>query len=96
MNDKSKSFQQKLASHRKKKMSKNLKNEKTSKRNINALGLGLKLATDFVVTIVVGCLIGLGIDKIFETEPIFFLIFLFLGIAGAFLNIYRTVLKLNK
>ena len=31
----------------------------------------------------------------FETEPIFFLIFLFLGIAGAFLNIYRTVLSLN-
>ena len=53
------------------------------------------MATDFVVTIIVGCLIGLGIDKMFETEPIFFLIFLFLGIAGAFLNIYRTVLNLN-
>lgn len=95
MNDEKKSFQQRLASRIKNKKSKNLKSEKTSKQNISALGLGLKLATDFVVTIIVGCLIGLGIDKMFETEPIFFLIFLFLGIAGAFLNIYRTVLGLN-
>ena len=95
MNDEKKSFQQKLASRIKKK-SKNLKSEKISKQNNSALGLGLKLATDFVVTIIVGCLIGLGVDKILETKPIFFLIFLFLGIAGAFLNIYRTVLNLNK
>ena len=72
MNDEKKSFQQRLASRIKKKKSKNLKSEKTSKQNISALGLGLKLATDFVVTIIVGCLIGLGIDKMFETEPIFF------------------------
>ncbi len=96
MNDEKKSFQQKLASRIKKKKSKNLKSEKISKQNNSALGLGLKLATDFVVTIIVGCLIGLGVDKMLETKPIFFLIFLFLGIAGAFLNIYRTVLKLNK
>ena len=94
MNDEKKSIQQKLASRIKKK-SKNLKSEKISKQNNSALGLGLKLATDFVVTIIVGCLIGLGVDKILETKPIFFLIFLFLGIAGAFLNIYRTVLSLN-
>ena len=96
MNDEKKSFQQRLASRIKKKKSKNLKSEKISKQNNSALGLGLKLATDFVVTIIVGCLIGLGVDKMLETKPIFFLIFLFLGIAGAFLNIYRTVLKLNK
>ena len=95
MNDEKESFQKRLASQKEKK-SGNLKNRKTSKHNISALGLGLKLATDFVVTIIVGCLIGLGIDKLFETKPTFFLIFLFLGIAGAFLNIYRTVLKLNK
>ena len=57
MNDEKKSFQQRLASRIKNKKSKNLKSEKTSKQNISALGLGLKLATDFVVTIIVGCLI---------------------------------------
>ena len=49
-----------------------------------------------VAVIIVGCLIVLGIDKIFNTKPIFFLIFLIFGIAGAFLNIYRTILKLDK
>ena len=95
MNFERKSFQKRLANQKEKKSS-NLKNKETSKQNTNALGIGLKLATDFVVTIIVGCLIGLGIDKLFQTKPTFFLIFLFLGIAGAFLNIYRTVLNLNK
>ena len=44
MNDEKKSFQQRLASRIKNKKSKNLKSEKTSKQNISALGLGLKLA----------------------------------------------------
>ena len=73
-----------------------IKKNKLIDKNQNPLGFGLKIATDFVVTIIVGCLIGLGIDKLFQTKPIFFLIFLLFGIAGAFLNIYRTVLKLNK
>ena len=76
--------------------SNNLNSKKKTLNKISMHLLGLKLATDFVVTIIVGCLIGLGIDKLFQTEPTFFLIFLFLGIAGAFLNIYRTVLNLNK
>ena len=74
----------------------NIEKNRLTNKNENAFGFGLKIATDFIVTIIVGCLIGLGIDKLFQTKPIFFLIFLLLGIAGAFLNIYRTVLKLNK
>tara|TARA_B100001027_G_scaffold18943_1_gene11350 strand:- start:313 stop:597 length:285 start_codon:yes stop_codon:yes gene_type:complete len=74
----------------------NIKKNRLIDKNQNALSFGLKIATDFIVTIIVGCLIGLGVDKLFQTKPIFFLIFLLLGIAGAFLNIYRTVLKLNK
>tara|TARA_B100000989_G_scaffold290515_1_gene263773 strand:+ start:3680 stop:3958 length:279 start_codon:yes stop_codon:yes gene_type:complete len=58
--------------------------------------IGFKIATDFVASIFVGALIGLGFDKLLSTKPIFFLIFLILGIAGAFLNIYRTILKLEK
>ena len=59
-------------------------------------GIGFKIATDFVASIFVGACIGLGFDKIFSSKPIFFLIFLILGIAGAFLNIYRTILNLEK
>jgi len=66
-----------------------------SNRNFN-FGIGFKIATDFVASIFVGAFIGLGFDKIFSSKPIFFLIFLILGIAGAFLNIYRTVINLEK
>ena len=80
----------------KKELAKKAKSQNILNQKNNSLSLGLKLATDFVAAIIVGCLIGLGIDKIFNTKPIFFLIFLIFGIAGAFLNIYRTILKLDK
>ena len=69
------------------------------KNNIHTssmLGHGLKISIDLIASIFVGIMIGLGMDKLFSTKPIFFLIFLILGIAGAFLNIYRTVINLEK
>ena len=73
------------------------KNKKTTpkKTNQSALGLGFKISIDFVVPIFVSILIGIGIDKIFFTKPIFFLIFLVLGILTAFFNIYKFLNKLN-
>lgn len=68
--------------------------EKKNSKNSGA-SLGLKIAIDFVITIIVGLFIGIGFDKLFQTSPIFLLIFLFLGIAGAFWNIYRTILNLE-
>ena len=56
----------------------NKTNLKYDKHN-NSYGLGLKISLDLVAAIVVGVLIGIGIDKIFDTKPIFFLIFFFFG-----------------
>ena len=72
---------------------------KTNLENKNsnpAIGVGIKISVDFVSTIVVGVLIGLGIDKLLDTKPIFFIIFFILGLAAAFLNMYRTVINLEK
>ena len=84
--------------HQSKEKKKNLKDSHedvgNSNKNFN-FGIGFKIATDFVASIFVGACIGLGFDKIFSSKPIFFLIFLILGIAGAFLNIYRTILNLE-
>lgn len=84
--------------HQSKKKKKTLKDSQgdlsSSNKNFN-YGIGFKIATDFVASIFVGVCIGLGFDKIFSSKPIFFLIFLILGIAGAFLNIYRTILNLE-
>ena len=59
------------------------------------LGTGMKIGLDLISPIVVGILIGLGFDKIFSTKPIFFLIFLLLGIITGFYSLFKTVQKLN-
>jgi ATP synthase protein I len=58
-------------------------------------GLGLKMSLDLVSSVIVGTLIGWGIDKIFSTKPIFFIIFLLLGIVAGFINLYRSIKKIN-
>ena len=73
----------------------NKTNLKYDKHN-NSYGLGLKISLDLVAAIVVGVLIGIGIDKIFDTKPIFFLIFFFFGIAAGFTNMYRSLFNIEK
>mgnify|MGYP001324821207 CR=1 FL=1 len=63
-----------------------------SSKNIN---VGIRISVDLVSTIIVSILIGLGIDKIFSTHPIFFLIFLLLGIITGLYNIIRFMMKLK-
>ena len=50
---------------------------------------------DLGSTIVVAVLIGLGIDKIFSTHPIFFIIFLLLGVISGFYSIIKSMSKLK-
>ncbi len=59
------------------------------------LNFGIKIGLDLVSTIIVAVLIGLGIDKIFSTHPIFFIIFLLLGIISGFYNIIKSMSKLK-
>ena len=64
-----------------------------SPKNVN---VGIRVSIDLISTIIVSILIGLGIDKIFSTHPIFFIIFLLLGVITGFYNIIRFMNKLNK
>ena len=75
------------------KKSKDIKTKKNYQQS--GYSLGLKISMDLVSSIIVGILIGLGADKIFSTKPIFFIIFLLLGIIAGFLNLYRSIKKLN-
>lgn len=51
--------------------------------NISTMGISAAVA------IAIGVAIGLQLDKWFQTQPWFFFIFLFFGIAAGFRNIYR-------
>ncbi len=72
---------------------------KKSKNNTyikrNGYSIGLKISLDLISSIIVGALIGLGLDKFFSTKPIFFLIFLVLGIITGFYSSFKTMKKLN-
>jgi len=65
---------------------------KNKPENVN---FGIKVGLDLVSTIIVAVLIGLGIDKIFSTHPIFFIIFLLLGIITGFYSLYKSFKKLG-
>ena len=72
-----------------------LKKQKTNHYKNNGYSIGLKISLDLISSIVVGTLIGFGLDKIFSTKPVFFVIFLVLGIITGFYSLFKTVKKLN-
>lgn len=55
----------------------------------SSLGLGLRIASEFVSAVLVGVAIGFFIDRAASTSPLFLVIFLMLGMAAGFLNIHR-------
>tara|TARA_B100001564_G_C20571318_1_gene638490 strand:+ start:409 stop:666 length:258 start_codon:yes stop_codon:yes gene_type:complete len=79
-----------------KKIEKKIKDsEPKNIKNKSSYSIGLKISMDLVASIIAGTLIGLGVDKFFSTKPIFFLIFLLLGIITGFYSLYKSVKKLN-
>lgn len=50
---------------------------------------GLRIASDLIANIIVGCFLGYYLDKFFETSPICLVVGLLLGSFIAFYNIYN-------
>ena len=75
---------------------KNIEQSRYKKKTTpKALGVGMKISLDLISPIIVGVLIGLGFDKIFSTKPIFFLIFLLLGIITGFISVIKSMKSLK-
>ena len=58
-------------------------------------GRGFRLASEFVAAIVVGALLGWGVDSLFGTMPWGMIILLLLGFAAGVLNVVRATAELN-
>jgi ATP synthase protein I len=58
-----------------------------------AMGIGMRATSELVASVLVGTLIGWQIDSWFATSPIFLLIFLLLGVASGFWNVYRIAMQ---
>ena len=54
-------------------------------------GTGVQVGIELVAGVVGGGLIGYGLDRWFETWPLWFIVFFFLGAAAGMLNAYRHI-----
>lgn len=60
-----------------------------SKESSNAIRMG----TDFGAAIVVGVVLGYWVDRWLHTKPFGIILFMLLGFAAGFMNIYRAQTK---
>ena len=63
--------------------------------NDENVGIGARAGAELVGSILGGGLIGYGLDYYFETKPIFFLIFILLGVITGFYNIYKITMSIG-
>lgn len=66
------------------------------KGGLSGMAAGLKIASEFIAGVVVGALIGYGIDLAFDTRPFGMIVFLLFGFAAGVTNVIRSVSKDKK
>ena len=54
-----------------------------------ALGVGMRAGSELAAGVLVGCGIGYLIDRQFDVSPLFLIVFMMMGMAAGFWNIYR-------
>lgn len=56
---------------------------------------GFRMVADFIAAIIVGGLIGYGLDFVFGTKPVMLLIFILLGFAAGIASLMRTYKRMQ-
>ncbi len=59
------------------------------------MSIALRFSTEMVVALIVGGVLGYGIDWLAGTKPIFMILFFVLGAAAGILNVIRAARELN-
>jgi len=67
-------------------------NPKSKIHENKGLNDGARAGVELVGALLGGGLIGYGVDYVFETTPIFFFIFIILGVITGFYNIYKITM----
>ena len=75
---------------------KNLPKEFDPDTNSSASGKALQIGSDLIGGVVVGGLIGYLVDRLLQTKPVWFLIFLLLGMGAGLLNVLRSARLMQK
>lgn len=59
------------------------------------MGLGFRMASDFAAAVLVGVILGMGVDAIFKVSPWGVIIGLMLGFVTGVRNVVATAMKAN-
>ena len=62
----------------------------------SAMSLGLRAGSEFVAAIVIGGLIGWGLDRALGTKPAFLIAFFLLGVVAGVWNVIRATSPLSR
>jgi len=66
---------------------------RNAKGNDNAIGKGLRAGSELIAGVIVGCAIGYFLDGQLGVSPLFLIIFMMMGMAAGFWNIYRMAAR---
>jgi len=70
--------------------------QEDTRKYIKLLALASTMGISMVLALVIAIAIGYYLDKWFKTSPVFFLIFMILGIIAGFRNIYVIMKRTEK
>jgi len=62
---------------------------------LTGAGRAFRMASEFVAAIIVATALGLALDAVFGTQPIFMIVLMMLGFAAGVLNITRAAAEMN-
>ncbi|WP_395076612.1 AtpZ/AtpI family protein [Hyphococcus sp.] len=63
----------------------------SAKGSASAWGRAMRISSDLLAGLFVGCLLGLGLDHWLETKPLFLLVGMAFGFAAGLRNMMRTL-----
>ncbi|WP_370458731.1 AtpZ/AtpI family protein [Asaia sp. As-1742] len=66
-----------------------------SNADYSAFGLAMRIGTEMVAALVVGVVMGYGLDRLCGTKPLFLILFSLIGGAAGMLNVWRAVKNAN-
>ncbi len=62
---------------------------------MTGMGRSFRMASEFIAAIIVAAALGLGLDRLFGTGPVFMIVLLLLGFAAGVLNVARAAAEMN-
>ena len=70
--------------------------QEETRKYIKLLAIASTMGISMVLALVIAIIVGYYLDKWFQTSPLFFLIFMVLGIIAGFRNIYVIMKRTEK